>query len=181
MASVQLLAELDRWLASLFSKRIVHELYAALTGADLSGTQLYDIRERPEHIKRRLVEAFRSGELVALPISALRLPRMSGGAGLGHAASPPPVVPLLPDKPEKTPGPPVPRPAPQKAQAWVAIELVGEDGKPIPGARYRLLLPDGSIREGRLDSRGTVHVDGIVPGQCKVSFPDLDAEAWAPA
>jgi hypothetical protein len=34
--------------------------------------------------------------------------------------------------------------------------------------------------EGTLDKEGKVRVDGIPPGQCQVSFPDLDKGAWAP-
>ena len=63
--------------------------------------------------------------------------------------------------------------------AWIEIELVGEDDRPIPGARYRITLPDGeTVDEGTLDSNGWARVEGIDEGTCKVSFPDLDAEAW---
>lgn len=62
---------------------------------------------------------------------------------------------------------------------WITIELVGEDDKPIPGERYRIELPDGTVREGRLDGSGLARVRGIEePGQCVVTFPDLDEEAW---
>ncbi|MFT3766501.1 MAG: hypothetical protein QM820_13460 [Minicystis sp.] len=57
--------------------------------------------------------------------------------------------------------------------SWITIELVGEDGKPIPGERYRISLPDGSLREGRLDDKGLARVRGIEPGSCEVTFPDL--------
>lgn len=64
---------------------------------------------------------------------------------------------------------------------WITIELVGEDDKPIPGERYRIELPDGSVEEGRLDGLGLARVRGIEePGTCVVTFPDLDEEAWTP-
>jgi hypothetical protein len=62
--------------------------------------------------------------------------------------------------------------------SWIEIELVGEDDKPIPGARYRVMLPDGSVDEGSLDGDGFARVEGFVAGTCKVCFPELDEEAW---
>lgn len=61
---------------------------------------------------------------------------------------------------------------------WIEIRLIGEDDLPIPNERYRLSLPDGSTREGRLDDKGKARVDGIDPGECEVTFPTLDEEAW---
>ena len=62
---------------------------------------------------------------------------------------------------------------------WVEIELVGEDEKPIPGARYQVRLPDGAVVDGYLDRSGYARLDGLTAaGQCHVRFPELDAEAW---
>jgi hypothetical protein len=61
---------------------------------------------------------------------------------------------------------------------WIQIELVDEHGKPLPGEDYRITLPDGSIVEGTLDSRGRERINGIDSGNCKVSFPDLDEDVW---
>lgn len=77
-------------------------------------------------------------------------------------------------------GPPQPadaRPA-RTELTWIEIQLIGEDDQPIPGERYRIELPDGSVREGRLNDKGLARVDGIDPGQCVVTFPALDEEAW---
>ena len=68
-------------------------------------------------------------------------------------------------------------PAPKK-KTWIAIELVGEDNKPIPGVAYRIVLTDGTKQEGTLDEHGSARVDGIDPGTCVVTFPDLDKDAW---
>lgn len=67
------------------------------------------------------------------------------------------------------------------ALTWIEIQLIGEDGQPIPGEKYRIDLPDGSVREGSLDSKGQARVDGIDPGNCVVTFPALDEEAWVRA
>jgi hypothetical protein len=63
-------------------------------------------------------------------------------------------------------------------KSWIEIELVGENGEAIAGERYRITLPDNRVAEGTLDSRGFARVDGFDPGTCKVTFPELDQEAW---
>lgn len=65
-----------------------------------------------------------------------------------------------------------------KPKTWIEIELIGEDGKPIPEASYQILLPDGASRDGKLDQSGCARVDGIDPGTCVVTFPELDRDAW---
>lgn len=74
------------------------------------------------------------------------------------------------------------REAQQRADpTWIEIQLIGEDGKGIPGERYRITLPNGSVRQGVLDGQGLARVEGIDPGQCEVTFPALDEDAWGPA
>ena len=62
---------------------------------------------------------------------------------------------------------------------WIEIHLIGEDGRPIPGEAYRIELPDGSVRDGRLDADGLSRVDDVDLGTCLVTFPNLGKEAWA--
>ena len=71
--------------------------------------------------------------------------------------------------------------AAKEKTAWIEVELVDEDGEPVPGERYRITLPDDSVAEGSLDDKGKARVEGFKPGNCKVTFPDLDKEAWEPA
>jgi hypothetical protein len=66
----------------------------------------------------------------------------------------------------------------KKPKTWIEIRLIGENDEPVPGAAYRIWLPDGQARDGRLDSDGMARVDNIDPGTCLVTFPDLDREAW---
>lgn len=61
---------------------------------------------------------------------------------------------------------------------WLEIELIGEDAKPIPYARYQVRLPNGALAEGYLDKEGFARLDGLAAGECQVRFPELDAEAW---
>jgi len=65
--------------------------------------------------------------------------------------------------------------------SWIEIELIDENDDPIPGERYEIELPDGSKATGSLDNNGFARVEGFEPGSCKVTFPNLDQEAWEKA
>ncbi|HMS43424.1 MAG TPA: hypothetical protein PKE69_24555 [Pyrinomonadaceae bacterium] len=67
---------------------------------------------------------------------------------------------------------------PQVKKAWIEIILVDMVGKPIPNVRYRITTPDGTQKEGRLNEHGQAGVYQIDPGNCKITFPDLDKDAW---
>jgi hypothetical protein len=63
---------------------------------------------------------------------------------------------------------------------FVAIEMVDEEGKAAAGEDYRLTLPDGTVHEGTLDKKGRDRINGIDPGTCKITFPNLDKDSWEP-
>ena len=65
-------------------------------------------------------------------------------------------------------------------EGWIEIELIDEEDQPVPGEKYKIELPDGSVAEGTLDEKGLARVDGIDSGTCKITFPELDKEAWEP-
>jgi hypothetical protein len=65
-----------------------------------------------------------------------------------------------------------------RESGWIEIELLDEVGEPVPGEKYRVTLPDGSVREGTLDAVGRARLEGHAPGTCQVSFPKLDASLW---
>jgi len=52
------------------------------------------------------------------------------------------------------------------------IELVfkDEDGKVIKDKKYKIMLPSGEIKNGKLDSNGNAKIENISPGQVKVSI-----------
>jgi type VI secretion system secreted protein VgrG len=62
--------------------------------------------------------------------------------------------------------------------SWIEFEMVDESDKPVPGVKYEVKLPDGTMASGVLDGNGFARIDGIEPGQCEISFPDLDKDAW---
>lgn len=67
---------------------------------------------------------------------------------------------------------------PKEKKAWIEIILVDLDGNPVPNVRYRITPPGGAPVEGRLNQYGQAGLYQIEPGSCKVTFPDLDQEAW---
>jgi type VI secretion system secreted protein VgrG len=61
---------------------------------------------------------------------------------------------------------------------WVEVHLVDESGANVPNEAVRITLPDGAIAEGTTNDQGKYRVDGIDPGNCTVTFPNLDQDAW---
>src|ERR1700733_2695586 len=91
----------------------------------------------------------------------------TGKYGLVSLAPYKPPAPGQPDSEEKT--------------HWIEIELVDENGSPVPGEEYRITLPDGStVASGTLDGKGKARIEGIDSGSCKVTFPNWDKSAWGP-
>jgi len=65
-----------------------------------------------------------------------------------------------------------------QTKSWVEIELLDQEGQPVGSEPYRIELPDGSVSEGSTDDLGRARVDGIDPGNCKITFPSLDQSSW---
>ncbi len=43
----------------------------------------------------------------------------------------------------------------KEKKSWIEIELVDEEGNPVPGEKYKVILPDGqTVAEGTLDEKG---------------------------
>ena len=59
--------------------------------------------------------------------------------------------------------------------AWLDLELSGEDGSPLAAEPYVVTLPGGSERAGELDSNGRAREEGLPSGTCMVRFPQRDA------
>jgi type VI secretion system secreted protein VgrG len=67
-------------------------------------------------------------------------------------------------------------------KSWIAIRMVDQEDRSVPGERYRITLPDGeTVAEGTLDDKGCARIEGFEPGSCKITFPDLDNSAWEEA
>ena len=86
--------------------------------------------------------------------------------------------------PKPTPAPPAPGrrvPPVVPDTHWIEIELVDDQGTPVPGAQYLIVAPDRGRYTGVTDQRGIARVDGLVSGECRVTFTRLDRSAVRPA
>ncbi len=131
----------------------VAELGVALGGA---------LRDDTASLRERVREALRDGRVIALR----EAPHETRAAAAASAR----------DEDDRPTDPPPPR----ETKTWVTIRLVddGDPRRPVAHARFRIKLPDGATREGRLDAMGAAHFEGLDPGLCEVTFPDYDREAW---
>jgi type VI secretion system secreted protein VgrG len=115
-----------------------------------------------------------------------------GGGSRPEAPAPPrEVEPFDPPMPYGEPNPDGDEPPPVEIEeapppiekgpdlTWIEIVLKDADDQPVAGERYRVITPDGKVREGHLGSDGRARVEGIVPGECQVTFPDLDQDDWS--
>ena len=116
---------------------------------------------------------------VAELLSALaKCELVEGGRIKAEERRAPKAPPAKPPAPSKVPLPPLAFDAPK---TWIEIQLVDEDGKPVPGQNYRVTTPDGTVCEGTVDEDGLVRITNIDPGTCKFTFPYLDQDAWTPS
>lgn len=92
-----------------------------------------------------------------------------GGGGGGRPPGPGPDQPAPPENPPDQPLP----------ATSVEVKVVDREGDPIGGVRYELTLASGEVRSGTTDPEGMVREDGLDPGTCQLTLPDLDDGEWS--
>ena len=60
-----------------------------------------------------------------------------------------------------------------KFKDFIEFKLIDQEGKVVKNATYKLKLPDGKTKEGKLDQNGYVKIEDIPPGKYKLTFPDI--------
>lgn len=62
----------------------------------------------------------------------------------------------------------------------IEIQLTGKDGKPMPGAAFRLSLPDGSVEEGKADKDGFIRFpDNTQVGEMELVLTEFASQGKA--
>ena len=89
-----------------------------------------------------------------------------------------PCAPPGPPKAAAPPSPPSVVTADPAKHDWIAIELKTPDGKAVPGEAFQVELANGRTISGQLDAAGKVRIEGIDPGNCRITFPDRDGHDW---
>jgi hypothetical protein len=135
-----------------------HSLTESLSSTNIAGL---DDQEILEQLAGRLVD----GSIRVMPFA----PSQPAIQGSGQAKTATEVAEKDEEEEQATPT------AVEQRTSWIEIKLIDEESSPIMGEKYRIVLPDGSITEGQLDSDGKARIEGINPGTCKVSFPGLNA------
>ncbi len=70
----------------------------------------------------------------------------------------------------------------EEEKSWLEVELIDEADEPVPGEKVMVTLPDGKVYTGHTNKDGLLKVTGVEKGAtCKITFPDLDKDAWEKA
>lgn len=70
--------------------------------------------------------------------------------------------------------PPPDKPIVAEPNTWIEVVMLDESGQPVSEEDYKIELPDGTIKEGKVGKDGRAWIEDIPPGECKLSFPQFD-------
>lgn len=70
---------------------------------------------------------------------------------------------------------------PKEMIEWVVIELLDDEGRPVEDMACTIIDPDGTEHKGKTDSSGLLEINGISGGECRLTFPTIDGDAWESA
>jgi hypothetical protein len=176
--------------------RLVDEIARALGGREFRlGAEIYSValganvarsRDRQSFVvltRREAIEVLSAAQPgVPVRLRAL-LDRARALLGPGGASLEYDGVVLIRRAKRAVPPPPaeVPSVTPSQVRTliqktWIEIDVAFDDGTPYAGS-VQVTLPDGRVTNATTNAKGVLRLDGIAPGQCKVSFPAVDA-AW---
>lgn len=151
-------------------RRLVRELAHDPLGASTLAELLHELDGPRDMLGAHDLER---AALDALERGALRVvrprPRPAAVAAAPHAAAATAAV--EPSLPARSPARP----------HWIEIELVDDEGRPVPYARFELVSESGRRHAGILDERGFARVEPLDDAAYDIRFPHLPADRWAAA
>jgi type VI secretion system secreted protein VgrG len=53
------------------------------------------------------------------------------------------------------------------------MKLLDQQNQPVKNASYKLKMPDGEVKEGKLDENGAAKIEDVPPGKVQVEFTDI--------
>lgn len=131
-------------------------------------------RLKEDHFLGHLAEVLSRGEWHVCATDIEKAAQSSGGGSTSAPEDPPD------NSSSRATKSPSPKESDDAETTWITIHLVDDDHKPVARAKYRVILPDQTVEEGVLDEKGTAHIEGITPGQCQITFPEIDGREWMP-
>lgn len=64
-------------------------------------------------------------------------------------------------------------------KTWLEVELLDQYDQPVPNQAYEIYKSDGTlVSSGRLNALGKAHISDLEPDDYKVSFTELDKDAF---
>jgi hypothetical protein len=169
-------SKIDEWCVDATVWPKLYDLYKMMSGESLRPPTSFEIEHAVKPFLRRALER---GQLIALAPHHARTSEAKSERGV-HIGKPP-----VPDSPKPTDVPRIIRVIPEKAPAielsFIEIVLLDDDGTPVAGEMYELVLANGEVRRGALDDQGAARIQDIPAGNCQVRFPDIDGHEWQQA
>lgn len=71
--------------------------------------------------------------------------------------------------------------APPTLTSWVEIRLIDGKGEAIANEAYSLKCPEGKTYEGVTDAKGIIKLTGLKPGDCELTFKNIESSGLRPA
>lgn len=139
------------WQRSSFDREELRDALIALYPFELAGL---DARRLLDHARRRLEE----GSWVLLRKGREAL---SNEAVAESEAEPPDLTAAV-----------------EPAHHWIQIEVVDDEGLPVPNVLVEIKKPDGRLTTQRTSSEGVLYLADLDPGQCEIRLLELDATSW---
>jgi hypothetical protein len=59
-----------------------------------------------------------------------------------------------------------------KFKDYIEIQANEPNGNAIADEDVKVILPDGSEKQGKTDANGYCKIEGIPPGRCRIEFPN---------